>query len=752
MTRRIVTCLLVCFSSLACVMGMVQQENITPVAPTAQVTGTAAPPSPPTWTIYTSGNDVNDMAFDNEGNLWAATSGGLVKWMMDGTYIKYTTLDGLPDNDIRDVATASDGTVWLGSLESGLTHFDPSALGGTPASGRGEEAWTTYTIADGLPDNRVWDIALAPDGTVWISTYERGVTHFVPPAEPGHGGGAPGGAWTTYTTADGLSSNDAYSIATTKDGIVWATTRGCDISRLDPAASGGTPVTERDGAKWTPYTIDNDAYNCPSTIAVAPDGTVWAPISDGLAHFDSVDWQTYANDSLGNIYAIAVADDGSVWGTDQYNIFHFEEGAPDGGVPNGAWTTYSIAQTDGLLLRSIAIAPDGSIWVSRHIPHEKSLAWIGLGVARFDPAASRGTVADEAWILYATDDDLTANRVDYTVQTADGMLWFFTEGGPSCHSGKEWVPCPSVDQGVPIGPSATLAPDGTLWSLNLSSVIRFDPGGESWIVYDNFPGSSLGNLTIAPDGSVWVSTHMYPSRTVPQGYGVARFDGTSWQVYTTTHGLADDFVNDIAVAADGALWFATRAGASRFDGEIWTAYDVNTVLPTNDLPYNEIRRVITTPGGLVCCELTGAVSCFDGKSWMAYTEADGLYMKEDIGLNIILSTAVDQDGALWLGTNEGGVSRFDGATWTTYTTADGLPDNQINTIAVAPDGAIWVGTLGGASRFDPSAGPGHGGETWVTYTTAHGLADNIVQTIIVDQDGALWFSTYSGISRYGPPQ
>jgi ligand-binding sensor domain-containing protein len=736
MARRIITGLLVCFSSLACVMGVVQQEAIEPTEPTqhittspAELTGTAAPPPPPTWTIYTSGNDVNDMAFDKEGNLWAATGGGLVKWMADGTYIKYTTLDGLPDNDILAVATAPDGTVWLGSFDfdGGLVRFD------------GKD-WTTYTTADGLPSNSVWDVAVAPDGTVWVSTYNSGVTRFDPaasggaPASEHDGTVTPDRAWTTYTTADGLPGNDAHRIAVTNGGTVWASTASSTVSRLDPAALGGTPASERDGARWSTYTI-KDAFIYPRNITAAADGTVWVITSNGLSHFDGAGWQTHTNDGLGYIYAIAVAEDGSVWGTSQHGLFHFAVGAPD-----EVWTLYPTLETG----HSLVLAPDGTVWVA------------GQGIARFDPTADPGS---GGWTTYTTDDELAANRVNHTVKTADGMLWFFTEGGPSCHSGEEWVPCPGIDQGAPIGPSVTQAPDGALWSLHLSSVIRFDPGaapdsGESWIVYDDFPGSSLGNLTIAPDGSVWVGTYTFPLRAVPRGYGVARFDGTSWQVYTTTHGLADDFVNDIAIAADGAVWFGTANGISRFDGETWTTYDVDTVLPTGDRPYIAAQRVITTPDGLVCCELTGAVSCFDGKSWTTYTEENGLYPEHDslgIGANFILSTAVDRDGALWVGTNEGGVSRFDGKTWRTYTTADGLAGNQVNTIAVAPDGAVWVGTLNGASRFDGSA--------WATFTTAdggpsksNGLADNSVKAIIVDRDGSLWFSTSSGISRYGPPR
>jgi ligand-binding sensor domain-containing protein len=745
--RRIVLSLL-CLLTIACTLSTIGREQSTPSPATPML----ADAPPPTWTMCTNGNDVNDLAFDQEGNLWAATSGGLVKWMTDGTYTKYTTLDGLPDNDIQDIATAPDGTVWLGLFDNGLVRFD------------GKD-WTTYTAANGLPDSRVWDVAVTPDGTVWVSTYNSGVSHFDPAASSGTSASEHDGtvtsdrAWTTYTTADGLLSNDAYRIVATDDGIVWAVADRNVASRFDPAAAKG-----HDEARWITYTINDNASIWPNATAAAADGTVWVSTRSDLAHFDGVDWQTYTNDSLSNISAIAVADDGSVWGTGHYGIFHFEEsasegGAPGGSAPGGAWTTYAVAQTGALWLRSIAIAPDGSIWVSRHIPYEKSLTWIGLGVARFDPAALGGTATGEAWTIYATDDELVANRVDYTAQTADGMLWFFTEGGPSCHSGKEWVSCPGIEQGAPIGPSVTQAPDGALWSLNLSSVIRFDPGaapdssGESWIVYDDFPGSSLGNLTIAPNGSVWVGIYTRPMRGgMHLGHGVARFDGTSWQVYTTTHGLAHNYVNDIAIATDGAVWFGTDNGISRFDGETWTTYDVDTILPTNNRPHT--RRVITTPDGLVCCELIGAVSCFNGQDWTAYTEADGLYPEHDslgIGINFILSTAVDRDGALWLGTNKGGVSRFDGETWTTYTTEDGLGHNQVNTIAVAPDGAVWVGTLWGASRFD--------GKAWTTYTTAdgapsasNGIVDNIVTDIVVTPDGALWFSTYSGISRYGPPR
>ncbi len=716
MIRCIIAGLLVCFSSLACVLGVVQQEAREPSAATTT-------PLPPAWTTYTSGNDVNDLAFDKAGNLWAATSGGLVKWMADGAHTKYTTLDGLPDNDIQDIATAPDGTVWLGSFDGGLTHFDG-------------EGWRTYTAADGLPGSRVWDVAVAPDGTVWVSTYDSGVTHFAPSTDSSRGGAN----WQTYTSADGLPSDDAYGIAVCESGAVWIYT-----------ASG---VARFDGKRWRAFTAaDGLREEYAISIAAGPGDTAWVGTNSGVFYFDGATWTARTEEdgpSSNAVSSIALALDGTAWlGTNTSGLFRFD---------GRTWTAYT--ERDGLpgnSVDNVALAPDGSVWISTSTWHEETSFWSGQGISHFD---------DKSWTTYTTDDELAANRVDYTVQTADGMLWFFTEGGPSCHNGEAWVPCPGVEQGAPIGPSVTQAPDGALWSLHLSGVIRFDPGaapgpdGESWIVYDDFPGNSLGNLTVAPDGSVWVNTYTRPMRGGAHlGHGVARFDGTSWHVYTTTHGLAHNYVNDIAMAADGAVWFGTDNGVSRFDGETWTTYGVDTIMPTDDRPYVAARRIITTPDGLMCCELTGAVSCFDGQHWMAFTEADGLYAREGVGLNVILSTVVDQDGALWLGTNGGGVSRFDGKTWRTYTTADGLAGNHVNAITVAPDGALWFGTNGGCSRFDPAAGPNPDEGAWITYTTAdgapsasNGIADNIVKDIVVAPDGALWFSTYSGISRYGPPR
>jgi len=187
---------------------------------------------------------------------------------------------------------------------------------------------------------------------------------------------------------------------------------------------------------------------------------------------------------------------------------------------------------------------------------------------------------------------------------------------------------------------------------------------------------------------------------------------SGWTTYTTADGLADNHVESIAVAPDGALWVVSPYCDSEGGGG------------------GEYTYCIFYGGSS-----SHAVSRFDGQSWTAYTTEDGLTS------NHVNALAVAPGGVLWFGAWNSGVSHFDGATWATYTTADGLASNNVNTIATASDGAVWIGAEGGASRFD--------GQTWTTYTSADGLSDNDVQVIASAPGGAMWIGADGGgVSRY----
>jgi len=99
--------------------------------------------------------------------------------------------------------------------------------------------------------------------------------------------------------------------------------------------------------------------------------------------------------------------------------------------------------------------------------------------------------------------------------------------------------------------------DGNLWAVGNGGVVRWDPTDGTYTKYtvdDGLATNSVQSIAVAPDGALWFGTQK----------GISRFEGDAWITYTTDDGLADNDVQSIAVVPDGALWFATSGGVSRY--------------------------------------------------------------------------------------------------------------------------------------------------------------------------------------------
>ncbi len=112
--------------------------------------------SEPLWGVHIS----------RQGNsIWLATgSSGLIRLSLDGLHssrTSYTTRDGLSGNVIRSMLESSDGTMWFGTYQAGLTRFK---------DGR----FASYTTANGLFDDNVFSILEDQSGNLWMSC-NRGV-------------------------------------------------------------------------------------------------------------------------------------------------------------------------------------------------------------------------------------------------------------------------------------------------------------------------------------------------------------------------------------------------------------------------------------------------------------------------------------------------------------------------------------------------------------------------------------------------
>jgi len=647
-----------------------------PFTPSRTPTPTPIPLLHPGWTSYTNANYVADLAIDHEGNLWAVGSGGVVRWdPTDGTYTKYTVDDGLASNNVHAVAVAPDGALWFGTT-GGVSRFDGQA----PSY----RAWTTYTIDDGLASASVEAIGVTPDGALWFGG-AGGVSRF------------DGETWTSYTEDDGLVEGWVRSVAIAPDGAVWF------------GAWRGRVFCFREG-EWTLHTVavDEDLDDVAiDAIAVAQDGALWVSTSslafgygrgvsrlDGSGDLDSngETWTTYTkHDGLldDSVVSIGVAPDGALWFGTADGVSRFDGDT----TSDEAWTNYFTGRGPaGKEIRSIVAGPGGALWFG---------TW-GGGILCFDAPSEfdgvGGRISEEAWTTYVTEDGLVHNDVRAVAVGYDGALWFGTSGGVSRFDGVTWT---------------------------------------SYTSRDGLADNSVTSVAVGPDGALWFGTGGYLSNR-----GVSRFDGQAapdeaWTTYTSHDGLIGNAVYAIARAPDGVMWFGTRSGVSRFDGETWKSYT-----PDSGLAGWAVESVAVAPDGTLWVgALSSGVSRFDGETWTTYAKEDGLAHDRVNGI------AVSPDGGVWFATGgywgEGGVSRFDGRAWDTYTLDDGLASDYVDAIAMTADGALWFGTAGGVSRFD--------GEVWNQYTSADGLASDGVRSIAVAYDGSLWFATGGGVSQYVPP-
>jgi len=111
---------------------------------------------------------------------WFGTSGGLSRW--DG--VRWTHWDhkvGISGFSVFALAIDKSGRVWFSDRSNGLGYFENDSVG-------------FITEADGLLDDRVWEIALDPsDSSLWIAT-SGGLSRLVD------------GRWAHFRTAEGIPS------------------------------------------------------------------------------------------------------------------------------------------------------------------------------------------------------------------------------------------------------------------------------------------------------------------------------------------------------------------------------------------------------------------------------------------------------------------------------------------------------------------------------------------------------------------
>ena len=71
---------------------------------------------------------------------------------------------------------------------------------------------------------------------------------------------------------------------------------------------------------------------------------------------------------------------------------------------------------------------------------------------------------------------------------------------------------------------------------------------------------------------------------------------------------------------------------------------------------------------------------------------------EGLPANHVFMLHEDEQGKLWIGTNNG-LTRMDEGGFKTFTTSDGLYSNRVFAMTTSADGSRWIGSFGGVARI-----------------------------------------------------
>ena len=332
----------------------------------------------------------------------------------------------------------------------------------------------------------------------------------------------------------------------------------------------------------------------------------------------------------------------------------------------------------------------------------------------------------------------------------------------------------TTDNGLPQNSvfSILQTPDGYIWFTTLDGLVRFD--GIKFKVFNrsNSPGLTTNRLIYLlaeNDNTLWVGT---------EDGGLLRFQDGKFRAFTTADGLPSVKVNKIFKDFDGNLLAAAQKGLARFDGEKFIAknqldardyalyfapsgvrWEVlqdgltstkNGQITKYNLPFaiNQIsnNRTFNYPSYVMMLEDRND----SGVLWL--TAAENLYRLENgqfttfskeqgMPKSIVRTITQDENGNVWLGTEDDGLCRFAENRVVCYTTADGLSSDHIGEVFIDREKTLWAATTGrGINRISRQA--------ITPLSKKDGLIDSNIYPLLEDRKGEFWIGAFSAFALY----
>ena len=479
-----------------------------------------------TFVTYTTAdglaNDlIRNVAEDREGSIWIGTFGGGVSRLRNGEFTTFSTEDGLSSNEVRTLFADGEGDLWIGTRDGGLQVY---------RDGR----FQTYGVADGLPSDYVTSLFEDREGTLWIGTIGGGLVAFKD------------GKFTSYGKEDGLASDQVSSVYEDRDGNLWVGTRGGGLSR-------------RTNGRFTSFTTEHGLSNdLIRAILEDREGNLWVgTYGGGLNQFSNGAVVTYTTDEglAGDLVWPIIEDrEGAVWLGTWTGLSRLKD---------GKFTTFT---TDDGLPKNAVFAleedRDGALWVGT----------FGGGLARY---------RDGEFETFTTEDGLANDTILAVKEDSEGAVWIGSNGGGlTSYANKRFKVFTTAD-GLSNDIISCIQQDreGALWiGTRTGGLNRLQDGVFTVFGPDQgLPSQEVRAIHEDSAGSLWIGTRG----------GLARIVDGQLSAITTRHGLPDRIVYWILEDDRGNMWMSSGKGIWRVSLEQLNAVADGSVPRLQPVLYSE---------------------------------------------------------------------------------------------------------------------------------------------------------------------
>lgn len=152
---------------------------------------------------------------DHLGGLWFGTNGGGLDHFYEGRWERLTVDEGLAGNVVFEVLEDADGTIWAGTNQ-GLSQIRDGKI---PDSKIRDSKVRNFGTAEGLGSSQIRSLLQTRDGVLWVGT-TGGLSHF------------DGETFETFSAADGLAINNVWDLYEDEEGALWLVSNGGGLSRF----------------------------------------------------------------------------------------------------------------------------------------------------------------------------------------------------------------------------------------------------------------------------------------------------------------------------------------------------------------------------------------------------------------------------------------------------------------------------------------------------------------------------------------